>query len=130
MITTDLGTVFRSNESLTRLANVQNLRSRVSYKIGKIVLGISKEVDAVGKVRESLFAKYGAKTLSEDGQEILQVPPEKLDEFRSELEELLQETIELPYDKIKLSYIEAAHGLTPLDFIKLDYLIEDDVKEA
>lgn len=130
MIKTDLGTVYRSNDSLVKLANVHNLKAKVGYKVGKMVRAISKEVDAVGKARNTLFEKYGAKTLNEEGQEILQVPPERIAEFQDELEELLQEPIELPHDKLKLSYLEAAHGLTPLDFIKLDYLIEDDVQEA
>jgi hypothetical protein len=56
------------------------------------------------KVHEKeIYVKHGKNIVDASGNPIVVVPPENIEAFRKEYEELLSQTIELPGNKVKVS---------------------------
>jgi len=128
MIEVTIADLVNSNESLTKLSQIKGpgINARVSYKISRTVKAIAKEIDEFFTFRKDLITENQVETLTESGEKVLTIPEEKVTELDQQLKDLLEADVKIQVDKIKLSFIENGIGLDPLDFLKLDYLIEDD----
>lgn len=81
---------------LAKLMN-QQLPFKVSFRITKILESVSKDIENFEKHRAKLFEKYGE--LQGDS---MVIKSENFDEFKKDLDILLQETVDLPDVKLSL----------------------------
>lgn len=77
----------------------QKIPTKISYRINKLVKKLSPEVDSFNKVKNDLIIELGEK--QEDGSHTIK-DPEKMKEFLTKIQEVLNETIEVDFELIKV----------------------------
>lgn len=117
-----LGQLVNSQSALKKLYD-SNLPFAISYKISKIISSIDTELRFFESERAKLFNVYGNST-KDDKIEIL---PENIEHFESDIQQLLSMEISLHIDLISLSELseESAVKLTPREVSYINYVIKD-----
>lgn len=117
-MTITLGKLKNSEQALIKLSN-SSLPIALSYKISKALKVISKELTDLEEFRAKLVQKYG----TDNGEGNLVVSQENIDKFLEELNPLLQEEINLPFNQINASDLPPDLKLTPIEITHLEYFI-------
>lgn len=118
MIEVKLSQIIESAESFQKLCS-QALPALLSFRLAKVAKKLDEEVKQFHEARLKKAAEIG--TLSEDKSKY-EFSPQLGILFQQELENILQESIHLPIEKIKVDDIKSI-DLEPKHFIALDWLI-------
>lgn len=107
--------------SLGKLAN-QDLPLKVGYWLGRIAKAAEGEMKTLEDSRIKLVKRLG----EEDGEGNCTIPADAMEAFNAEMTELMEVSIELPGDKIKLESLGDSVKLSAIDLINLDWLFEGE----
>jgi hypothetical protein len=99
-----------------------SLPVKVSFRIGKLVAALSKDIEQFEKYRVDLFEKYGEP--SEEDPQARVIKPEHQQMFFEEINGLLQEVVELPDAKFTLEDLGDLK-LTPAEMLSLSPWLEE-----
>lgn len=105
--------------SLSALASAKQINAKAAYRISKIIKKLSDEIKDLNDSRNNLIKKYG-----EEKEGSVVVSKDKTKEFIEEFNDLLKTEIEVSIEKLPFECVESIQ-LTPIDFINLDWLIEE-----
>lgn len=95
--------------------------AKVAFKLGKAAKQVNVEFQDFNKAREDLIMRLGTK--NEDKQ-LIEVPPEKIEEFRREIQSLLEEDVSLDFEPISLDCLGEA-TLSAADMANLSPFFTD-----
>lgn len=124
-----------SNERIVNDANVlgaisqKNLPIKVSYTIAKNIAKIEAEIKVYNKERQKLIEKYSVK--DEEGKPLIEdnsvkIAPENVEEWNSDIKELLAIENEVDIHKFYISELENSNcTMTPAELMLIDYMIEE-----
>jgi len=79
---------------------------KASYWLGKIAEHVEREAEAFNRARNKLIQETGQKAKDPAGKEqsdLFNIPPDKIEAFNAEVEELLNEEITIPVGKFSLA---------------------------
>lgn len=99
---------------------------KVSYRLGRVYASAQSEMEILRKQHVELVKKHGAEDAEKPGNFI--VPPENLDAFRPEFDDLMSEECELWGDPIALELLGDAE-IEPMILAPLGWLIVDGASE-
>lgn len=128
MINITLEQLVNSTEGLRGLSQ-KTLKARPAYAVAKILKAAEAEITSFNETRMNLIRKYGEKNenneLKSDDNGNVRIPPEVLDDFNKELQELLGTEIEINANKIRIDDIGDVE-FTAAEMAQLDDFIEFD----
>ena len=128
MMTVTLEQLINSSDGFKALSQ-KPLKARPAYAVGKILKAVDSEIQSFNDARMKLIVKYGEKDenneLKKDENDNVHIPPEFLDNFNTELRDLLETSVELNINKIKLADIEEI-DFTPSEMAQISDFIEFD----
>ena len=128
MINITLEQLVNSTEGLRGLSQ-KSLKARPAYSIAKILKAAEAEITSFNETRMNLIRKYGEKDenneLKSDDNGNVRIPPEVLDDFNKELQELLGTEVEINANKIRIDDIGDVE-FTAAEMAQLDDFIEFD----
>lgn len=110
----------REIESCLRELVEQKLPIRIAYRLSIFIDEINVHLKKIEEMRVILVKKYGANT--EDGSIV--VPPENFEDFKNDFLELLEEEVEIKFEKIKISDAENAL-ISVIDFSKISLIFTE-----
>ncbi len=113
-----LGKLKTSEPALAKLSN-SSLPYNLAYRFSKMLKIVSTELTELEELRKKLVEKYGA----DNGEGNLAVTNENLDNFIQELNPLLLEEVDLPFEKIKASLLPDTISITPIEVAQLEDFI-------
>lgn len=118
-VTLTLGEILSSVQVLSVIANTK-MPVKTSYNINKMLKKVSKEADLFEEERQKIV-----EAALEEGQK--QVPPEKEQEVRESVAELMGQEVEIVLPPITLDMLENLE-LSPIDLQRIEPLLqlEDD----
>lgn len=128
MIELKIGDLLNATEALQNLAK-KELKARLALSISRILKNAEGEIQNFNETRMNLIQKYGEKDESgelvttDDGN--CKILNENMQIFQSELNELLDATIEINANKIPLDALDAL-DFTPKDMVMLEPFIEEE----
>jgi hypothetical protein len=105
--------------SLGKLAN-QDLPLKTGYWLGRIAKAAEAEMKTLEDSRIKLVKRLGV----EDEAGNYTIPADAMDAFSAEMGDLLEVSIELPGERIKLESLGDSVKLSAIDLINLDWLFE------
>jgi hypothetical protein len=128
MISITLEQLINSTDGLKGLSQKQ-LKARSAYAVSKILKAADAEMNTFNETRMELIKKYGEKDetgeLKSDEQGNVHIIDEMLSTFNKELQELLNTTVDINANKIKIEDIGDVE-FTPAEMAQLDDFIEFD----
>lgn len=107
--------LYAINSVMQRVA-MQPMEAAAAFKIGRILRKISEPVSDAEAQRMSLLRKYGYT----DGQQFT-VPPERMEEFLSEFNPVLDTEVEVDVAPVPASLFP---DLSPAEAAALDLIVE------
>lgn len=128
MISITLEQLINSTDGLKGLSQ-KSLKARSAYAVSKIIKAADAEMTTFNETRMELIKKYGEKKedgeLNSDENGNVRIPPESLNDFNKELQELLKAPVEINANKIRMEDIGDVE-FTPAEMAQLDEFIEFD----
>lgn len=128
MIEVELRYLVNNVDKLNALSGAK-LKARTAFQVGKLLREIEKEVQTFEKARADAVQKYG--TFNDDGtvktdenNQILFKDDDAMKAFVDEVTELLNTTVTLNAEKIRLDDIENV-DFTPGQILEMEKLIEE-----
>ena len=109
MITVKIADIVNGTEALQKLVNAE-LKAKLAWKVSKLLKLADQEIQTFNETRMDLIRKFGEK--DENGELITdekgncKIPPENLQDFSSELSDLLNSEVELNANKIDIEELE------------------------
>ena len=126
MINVKLETLVNSTEGLKGLSQ-KSLKARTAFAIGKILKAADAEIGSFNEARMELIKKYGDKDengeLKTEENGNIRISPDNMISFTTELKELLDTTVEINANKIKMDDIGEVE-FTPSEMAQLEEFIE------
>lgn len=110
-----------AQEELKRLLTNESINIKASYILSEISDKLISEINKIESFRQELVRKYGVQMENQ-----LVVPPENMDKFAKELEDLLSTEIDLQFTIIPSSYFGKDFKIAPIDLSKLRRFIKMD----
>ena len=107
--------------SLGKLAN-QDLPLKTGYWLGRIAKASEAEMKTLEDSRIKLVKRLGV----EDEAGNYTIPADAMEAFNAEMTELLEVSIDLPGERIKLESLPDGVKLSAIDLINLDWLFEGE----
>lgn len=126
MITIKLEELINGADSLRALSQ-KPLKARCAYAVSKILKAAENEMVSFNETRMNLIRKYGEK--DENGELVTDengnahVMPESINDFTNELNEVLETTVEISSNKVRIDDLEDVK-FTPNEMVQLDSFIE------
>lgn len=128
MISITLEQLINSTDGLKGLSQKQ-LKARSAYAVSKILKAADAEMNTFNETRMELIKKYGEKDetgeLKSDEQGNVHIIDKMLSTFNKELQELLNTTVDINANKIRIEDIGDV-DFTPAEMAQLDDFIEFD----
>jgi hypothetical protein len=118
-MTLTLGQLKNSEPALVALSNC-TLPIAIAYKISKALKVIASELTDLEEARQKLVQKYGVEN---EGNVV--VTEENINAFVEELNPLLQEEVEIPFEPIPVESLPDSVNLTPLQLSQLSFFITE-----
>jgi hypothetical protein len=128
-ITVTLRALLEAQPALVRLSN-EKLPVKLAYRVARLMKVVQVELDDFHKQRIVLVKQYGATrpTTEEEraihGTEITEVTPDRMVEFRQDVDDLADEKVTLEREPLKLE--DNFPAITPADLIALGPLVADE----
>ena len=116
-----LGELVASFNALNNLSQGK-MKAKQAYRLSRVLMEASSHYESFNDIREKAVAKFGKK--NEDGN--YEVDPKSKDfkKFDAEMSALLDEEVDMKFDRIKLSEIGNIE-VTVADMVALDWLIDN-----
>jgi len=114
MITVKLFEVVNAKDAIAKLISM-HFNAKLSYQINRMLSKMNPFYVDFEKAREGVIKRLGSE---KDGN--WSVDPDKHNQFISELKEMLDESVEIDYNKINLSSVLESMELTPSDIAYLE----------
>ena len=118
-------TLLRKEKGLSQ----KQLKARSAYTIAKILKAADAEMETFNNSRVDLIKKYGEKKedgeLNTDENGNVRILPEALESFNTELKELLDTSVEINANKVKIEDLGDVE-FTPAEIAQLDAFIDFD----
>lgn len=114
-----LGRLKSSEQALVKLST-STLPINLAYKVSKILKIVSAELTELEEHRKKLVEKYG----QDNGEGSLLVSADNIENFINEINPLLEEEIDLPFEKIKSNALPNDLSFTPLEISQLEDFID------
>lgn len=125
MITVKLSDLLNSTETLQKLAQ-KDFKAKLAWSIARLLKAAEKEIQEFNETRMNLINKYGMKDeqgeLVTDDSGNCKINPDRINDFTSELNELLNTNVELTSGKIDMQLLENIE-FTPSDMAILEPFI-------
>lgn len=112
--------LLNASESLTALAS-KELSAVFSFSLAKLIKSVQEEIKLFEETRLKKAQEYGKVNEQENKYEIF---PEKIGQFKKELEDLVEQEVIVKGDKIPLNALDKI-SIEPKHFVNLDWLIEE-----
>lgn len=127
MITLKMSDLLNATETLQKLSQ-KELKAKLALSIARVLKEAEREIQNFNEIRMNLINKYGEKDdqgeLITDDKGNCKIPPEGIDTFTKELNELVNTDLEINANKLKLSDIESL-DFTPGDMAVLEAFIDE-----
>lgn len=128
MITVKISELLNSTETLQKLSQ-KDFKAKLAWSIARLLKAAEAEIQSFNDTRMNLIKKYGEKDsngdLITDDKGNCKIENESIDEFSKELNELIETTIEINANKIKMELLEDL-DFTPSDMAVLEPFVEFD----
>ena len=128
MITVKISDLLNSTETLQKLAQ-KDFKAKLAWSIARLLKAAETEIQSFNETRMNLIKKYGEKDengeLVTDDKGNCKIENENIDEFTKELNELIETTVEINANKIKMDLLEDI-DFTPSDMAMLEPFIDMD----
>ena len=128
MITVKIDTLLNNTELLQKLAGTK-LKAKLAWSISRLLKAAEAEIQSFNDTRMNLIKKYGEKDsngdLITDDKGNCKIENDSTNEFSKELNELIDTTIEINANKIKMELLEDL-DFTPSDMAVLEPFVEFD----
>ena len=104
------GDVFQAREPLQKLM-AQKLPVKTAYALAMLANKLNDQLKVLDTVRQGLIDKYAIRDKetgriktrqNEDGATVLDLEPDVATKFNSEFGELMQQTVEIVFERVKL----------------------------
>ena len=122
-----------AQEAMQKLADIPKIPVKVRFRMGTALDTVNDELKKMGKVRNELVQEYGVE--KEEGTwsvSVKDVGSAKNKEYKEKIEELLEETVQISFVPIPLSYLEQIpveeDTLTVGDIMVMSFLFENDLE--
>lgn len=119
-----IDTLFASQDNLNKLLET-NVKASTAYKLSRIATKVSEELKICEETRRNLVMEYG----EEDENGTTKVTEENRETFNNEINDLFQNEIELPFEKISIDDLVSSRGveadITPTTLVGLEWLFKD-----
>ena len=127
MIKVKIAELLNSTETLRKISQ-KDFKAKVAWQIARILKAAEAEIQGFNDTRMTLIKKYGEK--DENGELITdergncKIPPDNLDEFNTELNDLLATEVEINGDRIEIEQLNNC-DFTPSEMALLEPFIEE-----
>ena len=126
MIKVKISELLNSTEVLQKLAGTE-LKAKLSWQVGRILKAADNEIQAFNETRMNLIKKYGEKDENEelitDDKGNCKILPEYINDFSTELNELMDSEVEINANKIGIDKLEDKE-FTPAEMSQLEIFID------
>lgn len=126
MINVKISDLLNSTETLQRLSQ-KDFKAKPAWLIARLLKAAEKEIQEFNEARMNLIKKYGEKDendeLITDDKGNCKIPEAVLDNFTSELNELIDTEIEINANKIDIDLVEDT-DFTPADMAILEPFLD------
>lgn len=126
MIKLTIADLVNSTEALQKLAGME-LKAKLAFQVSRVLKAADKEIQAFNETRMSLIKKNGEK--DENGELITdengncKIPPENIEEFSKELNDLLKDEVEINANKLKIDDLGEIE-FTPAEITQLEAFVD------
>ena len=128
MIKIKVQDLVNSTTILQKLSNM-SLKARLAWQIARLLKAADEEIQAFNDTRMKVIKKYGEKDendqLITDDKGNCKIPPENMNKFTDELNELLSEKVSINADPIDFKEIEDIE-FTPAEMTQLTPFVNMD----
>ena len=116
-----LGELVGSVAALSNLA-AEKMKAKQAYRVSRVLREANSHLEAFNSARDNAVEKYGKK--NGDGNIEVKQDSKEFNKFNEEMTALLDEDVEMKFDRIKLKEISNLE-VTVGDMIALDWLIDN-----
>ena len=116
-----LGQVVSSVSALNNLAS-EKMKAKQAYRISRVLMEANSHLESFNGAREKAIEEYGEK--DDDGNMAIDQDSKNFKKFTDEINALLDEEVEMKFNKIKLKEISSLE-VSVADMVALDWLIDD-----
>ena len=131
MISVKISDLLNSTETLQKLSQ-KDFKAKLAWTIARLLKSAEGEIQSFNDTRMNLIKKYGEKDengeLITDDKGNCKIENNSMDEFSKELNELIDTTVEINANKIKMELLEDL-DFTPSDMVILEPFVEFDEEE-
>lgn len=124
--------VFGYGDPTTKEVLIQGLvREALPSETTKIYLKrlgkkLQDELTTIEESTKELWNEYGVKEINDEGQEILRVPEDKVEEFQAKMNQILDADIEVPCQEFKVEEFEFKAKNPEYSYTLLEDLFPED----
>lgn len=126
MINVKISSLLNSTEALQKLAGA-DLKAKLAWQVARLLKAAEAELQSFNETRMTLIKKYGEKDaegeLITDEKGNCKIPPEVIDTFTTELNELINTEVEISVNKISIDDLENI-SFTPSEMTLLEDFID------
>ena len=126
MIKVKISELLNSTEALQKLAGA-DLKAKLAWQTAKLLKGADAEIQSFNETRMNLIKKYGEKDdngdLITDEKGNCKIIAESVEEFSTELNELINSEVELSGNKLRIDDLDGMN-FTPSEMSVLEPFIE------
>ena len=126
MIKITLGELLNATDTLQKLAQ-KDFKAKLAWSISRLLKAAEKEVQEFNEARMNLIKKYGMKDeqneLITDEKGNCKIADENINEFSTELNDLIATEVEINANKMSLDLFDDAE-FSPSDMVLLEPFIE------
>ena len=116
-----LGELVGSFTALNNLA-AEKMKAKQAYRVSRVLMEANSHLEAFNGARDNAVEKYGKK--NGDGNIEVKRDSKEFKKFNEEMNALLEENVEMKFDRIKLKEIGNLE-VTVGDMIARDWLIDN-----
>ena len=128
MITLKISDLLNATETLQSLSQ-KSLKAKLAFSVAKLLKGAEAEIQQFNDTRMKIITKYGEKDengeLKTDEKGNCKIAQETVNEFSSELTELLQTEVEINANKLSMNDLENIE-FTPNEMVLLEPFMDMD----
>ena len=131
MINVKIADLLNSTETLQKLSQ-KDFKAKLAWQIARLLKAAEAEIANFNETRMNLIKKYGEKDeqgeLITDDKGNCKIEPQFLNEFTTELNDLISEKVEINANKIKMELLGDI-DFTPSDMVILEPFVDMDEED-
>lgn len=126
MIKVKISDLLNGTDALKKLSETE-LKAKLAWQVGRLLKAADAEIQSFNEARLNLIKKYGEKDesgeLITDEKDNCKIDQENINDFTSELNELVESEIEINANKISIDSLEDKE-FTPSEMSQLEVFID------